>query len=62
LYIPAFLAYDAQPGPGKTPNENLIFDVQIVDVTDAPAEQPMRMPQRGMMPGRPMPKAPAKTK
>jgi FKBP-type peptidyl-prolyl cis-trans isomerase len=62
LYIPAFLAYDAQPGPGKTPNENLIFDVQIVDVTDAPAEQPMRMPQRGMMPGRPMPKAPAKTR
>jgi FKBP-type peptidyl-prolyl cis-trans isomerase len=44
LYIPAFLAYDAQPGPGRTPNENLIFDVQIVDVTDAPAAGPMKMP------------------
>jgi FKBP-type peptidyl-prolyl cis-trans isomerase len=44
LYIPAFLAYDAQPGPGRTPNENLIFDVQIVDVTDAPAEKPAAMP------------------
>ncbi len=62
LYLPAFLAYDAQPGPGKTPNENLIFDVQIVDVNDAPAEQPMmRMPQRAL-PGKTLPKAPAKTK
>ena len=51
LYIPAFLAYDAQPGPGRTANENLIFDVQVVDVTDAPAEKPMNMP----VPGRPMP-------
>ena len=43
LYIPAFLAYDQQPGPGKTPNENLIFDVHIVDVTNAPAESEMPM-------------------
>jgi len=43
LYIPAFLAYDQQPGPGRTPNENLIFDVKIVDVTDAPAETEMPM-------------------
>ena len=43
LYIPAFLAYDQQPGPGKTINENLIFDVKIVDVTDAPAENEMPM-------------------
>jgi FKBP-type peptidyl-prolyl cis-trans isomerase len=44
LYIPAFLAYDQQPGPGKTANENLIFDIKIVDVTDAPPmdEMPMR--------------------
>jgi FKBP-type peptidyl-prolyl cis-trans isomerase FkpA len=49
LYIPAFLAYDAQPGPGKTPNENLIFDVRIVDVTDAPAESAKpQMPMGGM--------------
>ena len=46
LYIPAFLAYDQQPGPDKKPNENLIFDVKIVDVTDAPAEN-----QMPMMPG-----------
>jgi FKBP-type peptidyl-prolyl cis-trans isomerase FkpA len=37
LYIPAFMAYDAQPGPGRKPFENLMFDVEIVDVTDAPA-------------------------
>ena len=38
LYIPAFLAYDQQPsGPGRKPNENLIFDVKVTDVTDAPA-------------------------
>jgi len=48
LYIPAFLAYDQQPtGPSKKPNENLIFDVKIVDVTDAPVES--------AVPGRPMP-------
>lgn len=38
IYIPAFLAYDQQPGPGHTPNENLAFDIKIADVTDAPAE------------------------
>ena len=43
FYIPAFLAYDQQPGPGRTVNENLIFDVKIVDVTDAPAEGEMPM-------------------
>jgi len=36
LYIPAFLGYDARQGPGGKPFENLIFDVEIVDVTDAP--------------------------
>jgi len=46
FYIPAFLAYDQQPGPDRKPNENLIFDVKIVDVTDAPAEN-----QMPMMPG-----------
>jgi FKBP-type peptidyl-prolyl cis-trans isomerase FkpA len=55
LYIPAFLAYDQQPGPGRTPNENLIFDVKIADVTDAPAEteMPGRMPMRPGGPNRP---------
>jgi FKBP-type peptidyl-prolyl cis-trans isomerase len=62
LYIPAFLAYDQQPGPGKTPNENLIFDVKIVDVTDAPAENEMSMrPGAGQRPNirKPTPRPPA---
>jgi len=45
LYIPGYLAYDQQPGgPSKKANENLIFDVKIVDVTDAPpaTQMPMR--------------------
>jgi len=50
LYIPAFLAYDQQPGPGHTPYESLMFDVEIVDVTDAPA--PAAAP---VMPSMPMP-------
>lgn len=64
LYIPAYLAYDSQARPGSTPFENLIFDIEVVDVTDAPpaSAQPMmpmmpggRMPQ-GMRPGmRPAP-------
>jgi FKBP-type peptidyl-prolyl cis-trans isomerase FkpA len=62
FYLPAFMAYDQQPGPGKTPNENLIFDVKIVDVTDAPLseEMPMR-PGTSERPGMIHPKsAPAK--
>ncbi len=53
LYIPAFLAYDQQPaGPSKKPNENLIFDVKVVDVTDAPAEEanPSRPSMQGFNP------------
>jgi FKBP-type peptidyl-prolyl cis-trans isomerase FkpA len=49
LYIPAFLAYDQQPaGPSKKANENLIFDVKVINVTEAPAEA--SMPTRPMMP------------
>jgi FKBP-type peptidyl-prolyl cis-trans isomerase FkpA len=48
LYIPAFLAYDAQPGPSHKPFENLIFDVEIVDVTDAPKVDPKAMHPRQM--------------
>jgi FKBP-type peptidyl-prolyl cis-trans isomerase FkpA len=67
LYIPAYLAYDQQARPGKTPYENLIFDIEIVDVTEAPppSAQPSmsmprmpggRMPMQGnMRPMRPMP-------
>lgn len=67
LYIPAYLAYDQQARPGTTPFENLMFDVEIVDVTDAPPPGPgpsmsmprgmpgSRMPMQGMRPTRPMP-------
>ncbi|WP_431216662.1 FKBP-type peptidyl-prolyl cis-trans isomerase [Puia sp. P3] len=44
LYLPAFLAYDAQRGPGGDQFENLIFEVKVVDVTDAPPPSPMQMP------------------
>ncbi len=43
IYIPAFLAYDQQPGPGHTPNENLSFDIKVADVSNAPAENEMPM-------------------
>jgi FKBP-type peptidyl-prolyl cis-trans isomerase len=36
LYIPAYMAYNEQPGPGHKPFENLAFDIEVVDVTDAP--------------------------
>jgi FKBP-type peptidyl-prolyl cis-trans isomerase len=51
LYIPAYLAYDAQPGPGRKPFENLVFDVQIEDVTNAPA--PAANPGMPTIPGQP---------
>jgi FKBP-type peptidyl-prolyl cis-trans isomerase len=56
LYIPAYLAYDQQQGPGHKPYENLIFEIEVVDVTDAPKQEakpgmpPMQMPQQS---GRP---------
>lgn len=40
LYIPGFLAYGPQPGPGGKSFENLIFDVEIVDVKDPAAPKP----------------------
>ncbi|MDP4149671.1 MAG: FKBP-type peptidyl-prolyl cis-trans isomerase [Bacteroidota bacterium] len=58
LYIPAYLAYGQQAGPGHKPYETLMFDVVVEDVTDAPppsANPNMRtMPMR-QMPGRPQP-------
>jgi FKBP-type peptidyl-prolyl cis-trans isomerase FkpA len=45
LYIPFFNAYGAQPGPGGQPYENLVFDVEVVSVSDsAPKQQAMPMP------------------
>jgi FKBP-type peptidyl-prolyl cis-trans isomerase FkpA len=41
LYVPAYLAYGDQPnGPGQKPFENLIFDIEVIDVTDAPPPAP----------------------
>jgi FKBP-type peptidyl-prolyl cis-trans isomerase FkpA len=49
------MAYDQQAGPGGKPFENLYFDIEVVDVTDAPPAPaqpafPQGMPQQG---GRP---------
>lgn len=43
LYIPSMLAYGGNPPQGAPfkPFENLMFDVEIVDVTDAPKRQEM---------------------
>ncbi|QEC65906.1 hypothetical protein FRZ67_00790 [Panacibacter ginsenosidivorans] len=50
IYIPAFLAYGPQGnGPDLPPNANLIFDIQIVDVKDAPSVQ--ERDPRQMIPG-----------
>lgn len=50
LFIPSMLAYGPSPQPGSLikPFENLIFDIEIVDVTNAP-QQP-QMPPQGQVP------------
>lgn len=60
IFIPWQLAYGTREiperpdHPGIPAKSDLIFDVELMDVTDLPA-----MPQRpGMMPGRPMPPRP----
>lgn len=51
LYVPADLAYGDGPGPGGQSYQPLMFDIEIVDVKDAPAQPqqqpfiPERMPQ-----------------
>jgi FKBP-type peptidyl-prolyl cis-trans isomerase len=65
LYVPAFMAYDQQRGPGGKAFENLIFDVEVDSVTDAPKAIPMPgrpnfpVPQRGMPQGKPQSAPPA---
>lgn len=43
VFIPSTLAYGAQPPPGSgmRPFENLIFDIEVLQVSDRPIEQPM---------------------
>jgi FKBP-type peptidyl-prolyl cis-trans isomerase FkpA len=40
LYIPGSLAYGPRPGPGGKTYESLIFDVELVDVTDSMPAHP----------------------
>jgi peptidylprolyl isomerase len=64
LFIPWQLAYGAagRPGPdaahpGIPPKSDLIFDVELVDVTDMPQQPNRPAGMGGMPPGRPMPGA-----
>jgi FKBP-type peptidyl-prolyl cis-trans isomerase FkpA len=55
LYIPGFLAYGPNPGPGGKTYEPLIFDVELVDVSDTPPMDPRMQgmpPQQGQGQGR----------
>lgn len=36
VFVPAVLAYGPNPGPGGSKYENLIFDIEVVDVAEAP--------------------------
>ena len=48
LYIPNEMAYGGNPPQGMLPFQNMIFDVEIVDVKDMPAQPniPQAPPQR----------------
>jgi FKBP-type peptidyl-prolyl cis-trans isomerase len=50
LYIPFYLAYGAQPGPGGKQYENLVFDIEVASVSDTAPKQ--------AMPNIPMPQQP----
>jgi FKBP-type peptidyl-prolyl cis-trans isomerase FkpA len=54
LYIPFFLAYGPQKGPGGSQYENLVFDIEVSDVSDSakkPVAPPMpQMPSQGGQP------------
>jgi FKBP-type peptidyl-prolyl cis-trans isomerase len=45
LYIPGFLAYAADPGPAGKPFSALVFDVEVLEVSDKPI-QPSPPPQQ----------------
>lgn len=48
MYIPSMMAYGGNPPPGSPfkPFENLVFDVEVLDVTEAPKPQMQLPPQR----------------
>ena len=46
LYIPFYLAYGPQQGPGGQQFENLVFDIEVADVTDS-AKHPMPAMSQG---------------
>ncbi len=47
LFIPGFLAYGSKPGPGSKPFEALVFDVELLSVTDTmPAPPTQTMPRQ----------------
>jgi FKBP-type peptidyl-prolyl cis-trans isomerase FkpA len=43
LYIPFYQAYGPQQGPGGTPFESLVFDIEVANVSDS-APKPAAMP------------------
>ena len=49
MYIPYQLAYGEQAGPGGIPYQNLIFDIELLDVKDAPPPS-QQMPPTGALP------------
>lgn len=50
LYIPFYLAYGPQQGPGGQQFENLVFDIEVADVTDSAKHPAPAMPQAQQMP------------
>ena len=38
LFVPAYLAYGKNPGPGGTPFESLIFEIEILNVSNSREE------------------------
>lgn len=44
LYVPSEMAYGEQQGPGGLPFQPMIFDIEILDVKEAPKGQPGQQP------------------